>query len=162
MGMYDDELEDLLIFILVPTFVGSVVFLIISFIPIIINFYDKNVFYFWTGISGFLSLIAGIMYGLYKKEYNRIKTNDFNRTKEEIKKHIRSFYPEETFFLIDEKEVSKREILKRCFRTYELSIHVFAHHGELVYQVKVNKNEVWLKDFKQVSNVNFAKEFYKK
>lgn len=160
--MYDDELEDLLIFILVPTFVGSVVFLIISFIPTIINFYDKNVFYFWTGIFGFLSLIAGIMYGLYKKEYNRIKTNDFNRIKEEIKKHILSFYPEETFFLIDGKEVSKREILKRCFRTYELSIHVFAHHGELVYQVKVNKDEVWLKDFKQVSNVNFAKEFYKK
>lgn len=160
--MYDDELEDLLIFILVPTFVGSVVFLIISLMPTIINFYDKNVFYFWTGISGFLSLIAGIMYSLYKKEYNRIKTNDFNRIKEEIKKHIRSFYPEETFFLIDEKECTRKEMFKRCFRTYELSIHVFAHHGELIYQTKVNKDEIWLKNITQVSNVNFAKELYKK
>ncbi|HDR7922385.1 hypothetical protein J0794_27005 [Bacillus paranthracis] len=160
--MYDDELEDLLIFILVPTFVGSVVFLIISFIPTIINFYDKNVFYFWTGIFGFISLIAGILYGFYKKEYNRIKTEDCNRIKEEIKQHIRSCYPEETFSLIDEKEFTRKEILKRCFRTYELSVHAFAHHGELVYQVKVNKDEVWLKDFKQVSNVNFVKEFCKK
>ncbi|WP_242249068.1 hypothetical protein [Bacillus cereus group sp. BfR-BA-01328] len=135
----------------------------ISFMVLVFQLiYEENIFYFYITLSSLISFIAGVMYGIYKKEYNRIKTNDFNRIKEEIKKHIRSFYPEETFFLIDEKEVSKREILKRCFCTYELSIHVFAHHGELVYQVKVNKNEVWLKDFKQVSNVNFAKEFYKK
>ncbi|HFJ9376599.1 MULTISPECIES: hypothetical protein [Bacillus] len=157
--MFDDESDDLLVCIMFATVVITIIaFLIISFVHMFVNLYNSNIFYFITGVSAFVSLVAGNVYC----EYNRIKTNDFNRIKEEIKKHIRSFYPEETFFIIDEKEVSKREILKRCFRTYELSIHVFAHHGELVYQVKVNKNEVWLKDFKQVSNVNFAKEFYKK
>lgn len=162
MGMYDDVLEELLFYTLVLTFVAIVVFLIIPSIPTIINFYDKNVFYFWTGISGFISLIAGILYGFYKKEYNRIKKEDCNRIKEKIKQHIRSCYVENTFCLVEEKVFSKREILKRCFRTYELTVHAFAHHGELVYQVKVNKDEVWLKDFKQVSNVNFVKEFCKK
>lgn len=162
MGMYDDELEDLLFYTLVLTFVAIVVFLIIPSIPTIISFYNKNVFYFWTGLSGFISLIAGILYGFYKKEYNRIKTEDCNRMKEEIKQHIRSCYVENTFCLVEEKEVSKREILRRCFRTYELTVHAFAHHGELVYQIKVNKDELWIKNIKQVSNVNFAKEFCKK
>ncbi|HHT7008622.1 TPA: hypothetical protein ACTZ3A_001161 [Bacillus cereus] len=161
--MFDDESDDLLVCIMLATVAITIIaFLIISFVHMLVNLYNSNIFYFITGVSAFVSLVAGNVYCLYKKEYNRIKTEDCNRVKEEIKQHIRSFYPEETFSLIDEKEFTRKEILKRCFRTYELTVHAFAHHGELVYQVKVNKNEVWLKDFKQVSNVNFAKEFYKK
>ncbi|MDF9599168.1 hypothetical protein P7D15_01890 [Bacillus cereus] len=161
--MFDDESNDLLVCIMfAPVVITIIAFLIISFVHMFVNLYNSNIFYFITGVSAFVSLVAGNVYCLYKKEYNRIKTNDFNRIKEEIKKHIRSCYVENTFCLVEEKEVSKREILKRCFRTYELSIHVFAHHGELVYQTKVNKDEVWFKNITQVSNVNFAKEFYKK
>lgn len=137
------------------------VLLIVSQILWMFTFSIENIFYFIIGIVNFLCLIASIMC-IYNIEYNRIKREDFGRIKKEIQKHIRSCYPEETFSLIDEKEFTRKEILKRCFRTYELTVHAFAHHGELVYQVKVNKDEVWLKDFKQVSNVNFVKEFCKK
>ncbi|MFJ8528433.1 hypothetical protein [Bacillus sp. NPDC094106] len=159
----DDPLDSLLIMTL--WLVGLAhVFLALS---IFSRFFPRNLIPIMCGLAGItVVFFASLAIYFWKKEYDRIKNTDFERVKRYLTTYIQKQYApdqNDVFVLVEEeKGLTRKEILKRCFHTYQLNISVFVPNGELLCKVKVSKKEIWIKDIKQISNVNFAKEFYKR
>ncbi|MDX5853440.1 hypothetical protein SIM22_04755 [Bacillus cereus group sp. BfR-BA-01363] len=130
--------------------------------------YNKNTFAFYGVIAIIIIFIVGTIYFVCKKEYTRIKNKDMISVKATLTRFLRAKYSKSSnindFFVLveDEKNVSKRTLLKRCFKSYQVDLKAFIPSGELLCSVTVSGDKVDIDEIKQVSNVNFAKEFYKK
>ncbi|MDF9599167.1 hypothetical protein P7D15_01885 [Bacillus cereus] len=117
-----------------------------------------------TLIGVLVFVVVCISITFLRREYNRIKRKDFVRIKEQVTQHVKEHYylgMQDSFILIDkEKDLTRKEILKRCFSTYKVKIPVFAPSGEFLYEVKVNEQDVEIINSKRVSHVSYGRELY--
>ncbi|KXY51175.1 hypothetical protein AT268_32270 [Bacillus cereus] len=161
--MFDKESEEhsnsnLFLFAILP--------LIAFFIPILTpELNSENVIKFIVALIGFfVFVVVCIFITFLRREYNRIQMKDSVRIKEQITQHIKEHYylgMQDIFILIDkEKNLTRKEILKRCFSTYKEKIPVFAPSGEFLYEVKVNEQDVEIINSKRVSHVSYGRELY--
>ncbi|MED0951547.1 hypothetical protein P4T70_26165 [Bacillus mobilis] len=128
--------------------------------------YDKNVFAFYSVITMIIIAIVGTIYFVYKKEYNRIKNKDMLNVKANLTRFLRTKYSKASnindFFVLveDEKNVSKRTLLKRCFKSYQVDLKAFIPSGELLCSVTVNADIVAIDEVREISKMDFKKELY--
>ncbi|AFV21682.1 hypothetical protein BTB_502p03770 (plasmid) [Bacillus thuringiensis Bt407] len=144
-------------------------FIIILFIVLVglcKVFYATNAFAFYIVITALLSIILGTIYFIYKKEYNRIKQRDMDRVKATLTRFLRTKYSTmsqiNSFFVLmeEEKYVSKITILKRCFKSYQLTLTTFIPSGELLCSVTVSENKVDIDEVREISMLDLKKELY--
>ncbi|MCU5282116.1 hypothetical protein OCA22_27585 [Bacillus cereus] len=154
--MFDAELVENPLFIIL-----SVVFVGLCKI-----FYDTNVFAFYIVITTLFSVVLGTIYFIYKKEYNRIKQGDMIRVKTTLTRFLRTKHSTMSnindFFVLmeEEKHISKRTILKRCFNSYRLTLTTFIPSGELLCFVTVTEDIVAIDEVREVSKLDLKKELY--
>ncbi|HDR7922386.1 hypothetical protein [Bacillus paranthracis] len=128
--------------------------------------YDKNVFAFYSVITMLFIAIVSTIYFVYKKEYNRIKNKDMISVKATLTRFLRIKYSKSSnindFFVLveDEKNVSRRTFLKRCFKSYQVDLKVFIPSGELLCSVTVSGDKVDIDEIREVSKLDLKKELY--
>lgn len=67
----------------------------------------------------------------------------------------------EFFVLVeDEKNISKRTLLKRCFKSYQVNLKTFIPSGELLCSVTVSGDKVDIDEVREVSKLDLKKELY--
>ncbi|HHT7008624.1 hypothetical protein [Bacillus cereus group sp. BfR-BA-01328] len=116
-------------------------------------------------ILGFI--VCGLCLGVYvfKKEYNRITNEDFDRVKRLLSQYLHENYftgQNDSFALVEEeKGLTRKDFLKRCFNSYHVDLKVFVPDGELLCTVKVYKKGIRVKNIERLSHMNYRKEFTK-
>ncbi|MFJ8528432.1 hypothetical protein [Bacillus sp. NPDC094106] len=137
-------------------------FLILLFFEELYVLYEKSILLFIITII----TIAVITFSICKKEYNRIKNTDIDRIKKYLMNHITNNHridSKNIFLLVDEeKSVTKNELLKRCFCTYETNVSMFVSHGEFLCEMKVSPKDVRIQTVKRISTIDFQEELQKK
>ncbi|WP_144536732.1 hypothetical protein [Bacillus thuringiensis] len=117
------------------------------------------------GITGIVFIGAGISMYFIKKEYDRITKYDFDRVKHLLSQYLKEHYftgQNDSFVLVEEeKGVTRKEFLKRCFASYHIDLKVFVPDGELLCTVKVYKEGIRVKNVERLSHTNYKIELAK-
>ncbi|MCU5282117.1 hypothetical protein OCA22_27590, partial [Bacillus cereus] len=66
------------------------------------------------------------------------------------------------FFILveEEKNVSRRTFLKRCFKLYQIDLKAFIPSGELLCSVTVSGDKVDIDEIREISKLDLKKELY--
>lgn len=112
-------------------------------------------------------IVSGLCLGMYffKKEYNRITNEDFDRVKRLLSQYLNENYftgQNDSFVLVEEeKGLTRKDFLKRCFASYHIDLKVFVPDGELLCTVKVYKEGIRVKNVERLSHTNYKIELAK-
>ncbi len=160
--MSDNNMSSILFAMIIPPL--GVMFLLLR--APLLNLYENHFTECILGFVGVVTFIIGIALYFYKLEYNRIKNKDFDRVKTVLIKYLKKRYASKSdgggFFALveEEKGLTKKDINKRCFTSYQTKLTVFIPDGELLCTVKVSEYDVYVSKVKRVSKMNLNKELY--
>ncbi|HDR7922387.1 hypothetical protein [Bacillus paranthracis] len=150
--MSDNNTSSILFTMIIPP-LGFILFLLR---PPLADLYTNHFTAFGLGFIGVVMCIIGISLYIYKIEYNRIKNKDFDRVKKTLTRYLKK-----SFVLVEEeKGLTKKDINKRCFTSYQTKFTVFVPDGELLCTVNVSEYDVDVMKVKRVSKMNLNKELY--
>lgn len=129
------------------------------------NLVMNNLTLVMYGITGIVFIGVGISMYFIRKEYDRITKYDFDRVKRLLSQYLNEEYfngQNNSFILVEEeKGVTKKDFLKRCFASYHIDLKVFVPDGELLCTIKVYKEGIRVKNVERLSHTDYRKEFAK-
>ncbi|MFJ8528434.1 hypothetical protein [Bacillus sp. NPDC094106] len=136
--------------------------IIIVFASFIKNVFKDNLSVIIYGITGIV--LCGLCFGIhyFKKEYDRIAKHDFDRVKRLLSQYLNENHftgQDDGFVLVEEeKGLTRKDFLKRCFDSYHVDLKVFVPDGKLLCTVKVYKEGIRVKNVERLSHMNYRKE----